>query len=499
VRRGRKTKPMDVTPVVRCAIYARTSSDERLNCEFNSLHAQDESCSAFIKSQQSRGWVRIDTDYRDGGFSGKDTDRPALIRLLDDIRAGKVDVVVAYKLDRISRSLRDFLSLMELFQKCGVSCVSVTQSFDTNTPMGRLMMNVLLSFAEFEREIIGERIRDKLGAARRRGKWTGGTPILGYDVDRSGPSPILVVNPIEAARVEAIFNIYLELGALLPVVAELNRRGWRCKAWTTRDGRERGGQAFDKTRLHDLLTNPLLTGRIKHKNQVYQGEHDAIVSDEVFDRVQRQLRKNAHSATAGHRNKHGALLRGLLNCAACKRAMAHSFTTKRNRRYCSYRCTNAMKKGRAACPGRSIPAGEIERAVIDEIRVIAGDSGVIRETCRAARIQVEVAIARLERERRGLERARGDGQEAQARIAEIDAELVRQRADLVDEKDVVAAFADFDKLWAAMTPRERAEVIHLLVARVDFDSADSAIEIAFHTTGIQALADKITANAEAAA
>lgn len=497
MKRSRRTKPVDAVPIRHCAIYCRKSSAEGLSQEFNSIDAQRAACTSYVESQRGMGLTLLAERYDDGGFSGGNMDRPALTRLLADIEAGKIDVVVVYKIDRLSRSLADFMQIIAVFERHDVSFISITQAFDTGTSMGRLTLNILLAFAQFEREIIGERIRDKIAASRQRGKWTGGTPLLGYDVNRSGASPILVVNPTEAAQVNTIFITYLELGSLLPVVAELARRGWRCKSWITRDGRQRGGEPFDKARLHDLLTNPLLNGRIKHKQAVYPGEHEAIVSDELFDRVQRQLHKNAVHRSAGHRNKHGALLRGLLHCATCKRAMSHSFTTRGNRRFSYYRCTNAMKQGRAACPSKNLSAAEIERAVIDEIRVVAGDPVVIRETCRAARIQVETAIKRLERERRGLER--GAAQEAHARIAEIDAELVRQRADLVGEQNVVAAFADFDKLWAALSPREQAEVVHLLVARVDFDAADSAIEISFNPTGIKAFADKVIANSEEAA
>lgn len=498
MKRGRKTKPMEARPIVRCVIYTRTSSDERLHCDFNSLDAQREACEAYVRSQRANRWALNAEVYDDGGFSGKDTDRPALTRLLDDIRAGKIDAVILYKLDRISRSLFDFLRLIQFFEEHKVACVSISQTIDTSTPGGRLMMHVLASFAEFERATIAERIKDKIAASRRKGKWTGGTPVLGYDVNRSGPSPKLVINPTEAARVVQIFEMYVEMGALLPVVAELNRRDWRCKAWTTRLGKQRGGEAFDKARLYGLLINVLLMGKIRHKDNVFDGEHEAIVPAELFERVQRQMRKNARFTGAGHRNKHGALLRGILNCAACQRSMSHSFTSKGNRRFRYYRCMRALKSGRAACPSKMLPAAEIERAVIDEIRVNARDPGMIRETCRAARIHVETAIKRLERERRGLVARKHDAG-AKARLTEIHTELSQQCADLVDEQYVVAAFADFDNLWAALTPREQAEVVHLLIARVEFDAADSSIEISFHPTGIKALADKMIANSEEAA
>src|SRR5262245_45496582 len=226
---------MTATPIVRCAIYCRKSSEEGLRQGFNSLDAQRVACEAYIASQRGFGWKCLPDRYDDGGFTGGNMDRPGLQRLLADIDDGKIDCGVVYKIDRFSRSVADFIQMMVRFEVANVSFVSVTQHFDTNTSMGRLTLNILLSFGQFEREIISERIRDKIAASRQRGKWTGGILLLGYDVDRSGPSPQLVVNPIEAARVVQIFELYLEFGALLPVVAELERRGWRNKQWTTRD------------------------------------------------------------------------------------------------------------------------------------------------------------------------------------------------------------------------------------------------------------------------
>ncbi|MDX2197834.1 MAG: recombinase family protein [Phycisphaerae bacterium] len=526
-RRATSAKKSAATPATRCAIYTRKSSDEGLQQEFNSLDAQRDAAEAYIASQKTEGWVCNPDRYDDGGFTGGNMERPALKRLLADIDAGKIDCVVVYKVDRLSRSLMDFARIVEIFERHQVSFVSVTQHFNTTHSMGRLTLNILLSFAQFEREIIGERIRDKIAASRQRGKWTGGTPVLGYDVDRTGPSPKLVVNPAEAARVLQIFELYLELGALLPVVAELERRGWRNKAWTTRDGRTRGGLPFDKCRLHDLLTSVVYIGKVRHKDEVYAGEHEAIVPDDLFARVQRQLQQNGRRGNSGLRNKHGALLRGLLFCKACNRAMSHTFTTRGNQRYRYYACTRAVKRGRGACPRRSLPAAEMERAVVDEIRCIANDPAILRETLAQARAQTEAALRRLADERRALERAlirhqanlrraatteRGAGgvaariadlndhvRNAERRVGEIDANLADLKGQLVDEADVAAAFADFDGLWATLSPREQARILHLLVRRVDFNAADATIEVSFHAAGIKALAAGEVAGAEEAA
>lgn len=526
-RRPTSAKKPASTPTTRCAIYTRKSSDEGLQQEFNSLDAQREAAEAYIASQKNEGWRCLPDRYDDGGFTGGNTDRPALQRLLADIEAGKVDTVVVYKIDRFSRSLADFMRMMTVFEQHGVAFVSVTQAFDTSSSMGRLTLNILLSFAQFEREIIGERIRDKIAASRQRGKWTGGTPVLGYDVDRAGPSPKLVVNPTEAARVLQMFELYLELGALLPVVAELERRGWQNKAWTTRDGRKRGGLPFDKCRLHDVLTNVVYIGKVRHKEEVYAGEHEGIVPDDIFACVQRQLQQNGRRGNTELRNRHGSLLRGLLFCKACDRAMSHTFTTSGNQRYRYYACTNASKRGRGACLSRSLPAAEIERAIVDQIRCIANDPGILRETLAQARAQTEAALRRLADERRALERAltrlqadlrraatseAGAGgvaariadlndqvRDAERRVVEIDTSVAELRRELVDDADVAAAFADFDGLWATLSPREQARILHLLVRRVDFNAADATIEVSFHAAGIRALADGDAVGEEEAA
>jgi len=514
----RQTNPNKraTTPTTRCAIYTRKSSDEGLQQEFNSLDAQREAAEAYIASQKAEGWVCLPERFDDGGFTGGNMDRPALQRLLADIDAGRIDCVVVYKVDRLSRSLMDFAKIVEVFERHTVSFVSVTQHFNTTNSMGRLTLNILLSFAQFEREIIGERIRDKIAASRQRGKWTGGTPILGYDVDRSNGSPRLVVNASEASRVRQIFELYLELGALLPVVAELERRGWRNKAWTTRDGRRRGGLSFDKCRLHSLLTNVLYVGKVTHKRDVYAGEHEAIVPEDVFQCVQQQLARNGRNGAVEGRNRHGALLRGLLHCKACDRVMSHTFTTRGNRRYRYYTCTNAAKRGRAACPSRSLPAAEAERAVVDQIRCISEDPEVLRDTLAEVRNRADSTIERLVGERREIERtlarlhadirraAAGNGaaatapriaelnervRDAEGRVAEIDARLAELREELVGEADVAAAFADFDNVWQALSPREQVRLVRLLVGRVDYDADDSSIEVTFLPTGIKSLAD----------
>ena len=391
-----KTIKKNKGPILRCAIYTRKSNEEGLEQDFNTLDAQRESGEAYIASQKNEGWECLPEHYDDGGFSGGNMNRPALARLLADIKAGKVDCVVVYKVDRLSRSLLDFAQIMAIFDEHKVAFASVTQQFNTSTPMGRLVLNVLLSFAQFEREIIGERIRDKIAAQRRKGKWAGGFPILGYDVDRNGNSPKLVVNAREARRVSEIFELYLSLRSMLPVVDELKRREWRNKKWETKKGTYKGGAPFDRGSLYALLTNPLYIDKVKHKADILDGEHEAIVSDDIFQKAQTLLQRNGRTGGAEVRNRYGALLKGLLFCHACDHTMVHNFTGRGGKQYRYYTCTHAIKNGRKSCPSSSLPAAEIERVVVDQIRCIGNDSALQDEVLRQACQQIDPNVFRPE-------------------------------------------------------------------------------------------------------
>ena len=285
--------------VVRCAIYTRKSTEEGLEQEFNSLDAQRESAEAYIKSQQHEGWICLPDRYDDGGFTGGNMERPALRRLMADIEAGRIDCVVVYKVDRLSRSLLDFAQLMAKFDKHQIAFVSVTQQFNTTNSMGRLMLNVLLSFAQFEREIISERTRDKIAATRRKGKWCGGLPPLGYDVVDTK----LVLNQSEAEQVRAIFDLYVQHEGLIGVVQELDTRGWRTKQWTTKKGTTKGGRPYDKNMLYSMLRNMLYLGKLKYKTEIHEGEHEPIISQDVWNRVQRLLQRNGSNGGSLNRPK----------------------------------------------------------------------------------------------------------------------------------------------------------------------------------------------------
>jgi DNA invertase Pin-like site-specific DNA recombinase len=345
---------------LRCAIYTRKSSEHGLEQDFNSLHAQRESAEAYIKSQAHEGWRLIRTAYDDGGLSGGTTERPALQCLLADIAANLIDVD---KVDRLTRSLTDFAKLVEIFESRGVSFVSVTQQFNTTTSMGRLTLNVLLSFAQFEREVAGERIRDKFAASRRKGMWMGGNIPLGYDV----AGRRLVVNAAEAKTVKLIFERYLDLGCVRALQAELDRLGIRSKRRVAETGRSIGGGPFGRGALYYLLRNRVYRGEAVHKGVAHPGEHDAIIAEDLWETVQTKLSAHASKQRKG-RAESGALLMGLLFDDRGNR-MSPSHTTRKGGRY-RYYVSQALLQGRKKEAGSiaRIGAQELERIVVEAIR-----------------------------------------------------------------------------------------------------------------------------------
>ncbi|MBZ5611996.1 MAG: recombinase family protein [Acidobacteriia bacterium] len=314
-------------------------------------------------------------------------------RLLADVEAGVIDCVVVYKVDRLSRSLVDFARLMETFEKRGVAFVSITQQFNSANSIGRLTLNILLSFAQFEREIIAERTRDKMSAARRKGKWIGGIPVLGYDVDRGGGR--LVVNPDEAKRVRGMFELYLQHRTLIQTVKAINARRWTTKQWITEGGREHPGKPITKNLLYRTLTNPLYVGKVRHKGKIYDGEHEAIVDAKIWKRVN-DLLQGHNVANGEKRNRHGALLRGLLCCEPCGVAMVHTYTVKGDRRYRYYSCLRKQQQGASACPSNRLAAGDIESAVVARIRGLGTDPRIAAETYRKVQEQANAHRQELE-------------------------------------------------------------------------------------------------------
>ena len=503
---------------VRCAIYTRKSTEVGLEQDFNSLDAQREACLAYIQSQRHEGWKCLPQRYDDGGFTGGNMDRPALKRLLADIEAGRIDCVVAYKLDRLSRSLLDFARIIGIFEKHHVSFVSITQQFNSATSMGRLVLNVLLSFAQFEREIISERTRDKIAATRRKGKWSGGLPVLGYDVD---PQVLrLVVNPKEAIRVRAIFDLYLEHQALLPVVRELVRRGWRTKTWVTRKGRKLGGQPFVKSNLHNLLTNATYAGQLRYKEELHNGEHPAIVDPVKWQKVQELLQRHRHRGST-ERNESGAILKGLLYCRPCGCAMSPTYSSKAGKRYRYYVCSQAQKRGWNHCPSQSIPAGQIERIVVAQISKVCHDSERLQKILTEASQQRHVRLTALESDRRRLERelkilteslapanASDEGNQSgfetiqenighlERRLAETQEQAQALQHPALELEEAAQALMALEQGFEQLPVIEQARLIYLMVQRVDYDGGQSKLVLTLDPAGLVAVLEEETKRKE---
>jgi DNA invertase Pin-like site-specific DNA recombinase len=365
---------------VRCAIYTRKSSEEGLEQEFNSLQAQRQACEAFIASQRHEGWVCLPKAYDDGGFSGATMDRPALRRLLADVAAGRVDTIVVYKIDRLTRSLADFAKIVEVLDARGASFVSVTQQFNTTTSMGRLTLNILLSFAQFEREVIGERIRDKIAASKQRGMWMGGVPPLGY---RAQDGKLLVIER-EAEIVRDIFHRYAALGSVRLLKDELDAREIKSKSWTTASGRRVGGKPFSRGALYLILHNRLYRGEIVHKGLSHPGEHTPIIDQPLWDEVQTQLVTHTAERNSSTRTRQPSPLAGMLFDDDGNR-MTPTHATKKGTRYRYYVSRPLItddQTDRSAT--RRLPAGEIEQAVISRLRQWLIDPGSVYQAIRRA-------------------------------------------------------------------------------------------------------------------
>ena len=407
----------------RCAIYTRKSSEEGLDMEFNSLAAQRDACEAYVTSQKAEGWVALRDRYDDGGFSGGTLDRPALKQLISDIEAGLIDVIVVYKIDRLSRSLMDFARLVEVFDRNNVTFVSVTQAFNTTTSMGRLTLNILLSFAQFEREVIGERIRDKFAASRKRGMWMGGFVPMGYDVkDRK-----LVVNEAEAATVRMIFDRFAALGSASILARALHAD----------DIRNKRGKRIDKGFVYKLFGSRVYLGEAVHKGTSYPGEHDAIISQDLWDRVHAILKQSPRDRRAKNRNSSEALLKGLI-FTDTGTAMTPTYTRKGERLYHYYTSMDLIRNREAGGAGpMRLAAAMVEGAVIAEMRRIIGSP--------------EVATRVIEAQRRE------DGS--------------------TDERAIVAALQRFNELWDALYPAEQARIVRLLVDRVTVGPTGMAVDL----------------------
>ena len=422
--------PTTVVRKLRCAIYTRKSSEEGLDMEFNSLDAQRDACSAYVASQRSEGWVELAENYDDGGISGGTLERPALKRLLADIEEDRVDVVVVYKIDRLSRALMDFAKLVEVFDRNNVTFVSVTQSFNTTTSMGRLTLNILLSFAQFEREVIGERIRDKVAASRKRGIWMGGCVPFGYKVkDRK-----LLINESEAAIVRMIFERFVKVGSATTLARELVAE----RVMTRR------GKLVDKGYLYKALNNRVYIGDAVHKGTAYPGEHKPIISQALWDKVHSIIEQSPRDRAANTRSRTPSLLKGLI-FGADGRAMTPTYCRSGDCLYRYYAAAGLLKGDVPPNVVRRVPAAEIEAAVVGELRGLLRTPEIIIATWRATRV----------------------------------------RHDGVSESEVRGALLDLDPMWNELFPAEQTRILQLLVERVDVHA--DGLDLRLRVDGLQTL------------
>ncbi len=425
----------------RCAVYTRKSTEEGLEQEFNSLDAQRESCEAYIASQKAEGWVLVPDRYDDGGYSGGNLERPALKRLMADIDARRIDIVVVYKIDRLTRSLMDFSKLIEVLDRNSVTFVSVTQAFNTTTSMGRLTLNVLLSFAQFEREVTGERIRDKIAASRKKGLWMGGWAPLGYDIkDRK-----LVINAREAPHVRFMFERFVRLRSVTKLLPILAAEGIKAKS----------GKPVEKGYLYRIITNPVYAGEAIHKGTSYPGEHKAIIDRKLWDRVQNILKESPRKRAANSRARTPALLKGLI-FGPSGSAMTPSHTRRNGKLYRYYVDMGVLKRGGETGPASRVVAGDVERSVIDQMRAILRAPELVIRTWRAA----------------------------------------RHKGDSISETEVRSALEQLDPIWNELFPAEQARIVQLLVERVDVQ--EEGIDIWLRIDGLASLVEEFSGAQEAA-
>ena len=504
-RRQPATTPSALLETKRCAVYTRKSTTAGLEQNFNSLDAQREACEQYIRSQASLGWQLIPEPYDDGGFTGANIQRPAFQRLMQDVEAGKVYIVVVYKVDRLSRSLLDFAKLMDRFNRASVAFVSVTQNFSTADAMGRLTLNVLMSFAEFEREMIGERTRDKMAAARRKGKWTGGPPPLGYDVvDR-----MLVVNEAEAALVRRLFDLYLGLRSAGAVARALNAECRTTKHHVSTKGISHGAREWDKQAVLKVLRNPIPAGLMPCHDEVHEGQHQAIIDQVTYRRVQNMLDEGRGQRTRWGRNP-DYILAGIVHCALCGQAYTPASTRRGSREYRYYRCSKRDKQGPGGCLAAPLPARAIEEFVVERVRNALADgrlAGDVTQTVKerlagqraallAERKELPAKIATLSSEgKRVVESAghvTGTGrrlldtklQEVGDQLGRLEARLreVERRLCLLDDCEVEGAWvsrclADFDRVWDSLSAENRSRLVRAVIERVEVDEPSGDVRV----------------------
>ena len=489
----------------RCAVYTRKSTTAGLEQDFNSLDAQREACEQYIRCQAGLGWQLIPEEYSDGGFTGANLERPAFQRLMQDVEAGKIDVVVVYKVDRLSRSLLDFARVMDRFNRAGAAFVSVTQNFSTADAIGRLTLNMLMSFAEFEREMIGERTRDKMAASRRKGKWTGGSPPLGYDVvDRK-----LVVNQSEAALVRRIYQLYLDLRSAVAVAGALNAENRTTKHHVSTGGRSHGARAWEKNSVLHVLRNPIPAGLMSCHGQVHEGQQQPIIDRVTYQRVQNLLDERAGQRTQWGRNPE-YILTGIIRCARCGQPYSPASNRKGTREYRYYRCSTRDKRGRDACSAAPLPAQAIEEFVVERVRAALADGTLAADVTQAVKERLAGQRAALLAERQELpaqiavlssegkrvvdlaSNVTGTGrrlldtklQDVGDQLGRLKARLrdVERRICLLDDCEVEAEWVarcltDFDQVWDTLSAENRGRLVRAVFERVEVDEPAGDVRV----------------------
>lgn len=498
-----------------CAIYTRKSTDENLHGDFTSLDSQADYCRSFIKSREPEGWKPYEEAYNDPGFSGGNMDRPALRKLISDAKQGKFQVVVCYKYDRLSRNTKDFLHILDIFDRYGVAFVSVTQPIDTTSSIGRLMRSILMDFAQFEREMIGERTRDKISAMARKGKWFGGRPILGYDIDAETKK--LVINQEEAKQAIDMFETYLRTGSLFLTVQALDQKGVRMKRWKTKVGIEKGGHRLQRVKLYQLLRNPVYVGSIRHNGNLYKGEHEPIVPEKLFNEVDQLLSENGKGRRKrpnGDHKRHHFLLRGLVKCAHCGFAMTPNFAYSKGNKFFYYKCLSVIKMNKEACVVRSITAKALEDFVLRRMTQMGQNKDLVDRLVNEAQSQtshelplkmeekrlVQAELGRIKDQEsnigkilamEGPESKRFDylmnqvdllrekKEQASAKLPPLDKEILELESRTIDADVMRRNFESFERVYPKIGPDDLKELIHLLLKSVVYDGVASQVKIVY--------------------
>lgn len=454
----------------RCAIYTRKSVEEGLEQEFNTLDAQRNLCESYIKSQKYNGWTVIEKHYDDGGFSGGNMNRPGLQMLFADIKSGQADVVVTYKIDRLSRSLLDFSKINDFFESAHVGFVSVTQDINTNTSSGRMLWNILMTFAQFERETISERVKDKIAASKRMGKFCTGMTPMGYC--KNPETRRLVIDASEGRLIKQIFNRYLKLRSCGLIARELNEKGILTREWISRHHIAHGGKKWSTARIHNILNNPIYIGMIPHRSKMYQGEHEALISQETWDSVHEILHQNNGKREKRHRHRNSAVLSSLIRCAECKSSMTTTYTDKHRKRYFYYCCLRSMKYPDMKCANHKLPVKEPENVVLFQLDIIFHCYTMQQMICAESEALRKKLIRDMSKERSSL---RAYIQHCKDKLSCLDAQekidKITRRIESIQseikQRVILEEINHFPEFWRGLTPAAKTELLDSIIEKVD--------------------------------